>query len=68
MWKRPIRSAVNLGLDRPRLRALVEVARAAAIAQSGSPDVLPDVLRTHPTATVEDLLATFVHVFVRRPA
>ena len=31
-------------------------------------DVLPEVRRTYPTATVEDLLATFVSVVVRRPA
>ena len=24
MWKRPVRAAVHVGLDRPRLRALVE--------------------------------------------
>ena len=33
-----------------------------------TPDVLPEVRRTYPTATIEDLLATFVSVVVRRPA
>jgi SAM-dependent methyltransferase len=33
-----------------------------------TPDVLPEVRRTYPTATIEDLLATFVSVCVRRPA
>ena len=33
-----------------------------------TPDVLPEVRRTYPSATVEDLLATFVSVVVRRPA
>jgi hypothetical protein len=33
-----------------------------------APDVLPEVRRTYPTATIEDLLATFVSVVVRRPA
>ena len=32
-----------------------------------TPDVLPEVRRTYPTATIEDLLATFVSVVVRRP-
>jgi hypothetical protein len=31
-------------------------------------DVLRQVQRTYPTARVEDLLATFVSVIVRRPA
>ena len=33
-----------------------------------TPDVLSEVRRNHPTATIEDLLATFVSVVVRRPA
>jgi SAM-dependent methyltransferase len=33
-----------------------------------TPDVLPEVRRTYPTATIEDLLATFVSIVVRRPA
>lgn len=33
-----------------------------------TPDVLAEVRRTYPTAAVEDLLATFVAVVVRRPA
>ena len=33
-----------------------------------TPDVLPEVCRTYPTATIEDLLATFVTLVVRRPA
>ena len=33
-----------------------------------TPDVLPEVRRTYPTAAIEDLLATFVSVVVRRPA
>ena len=33
-----------------------------------TPDVLPEVRSTYPTATIEDLLATFVSVVVRRPA
>jgi hypothetical protein len=32
-----------------------------------TPDVLAEVRRTHPTASAEDLLATFVAVVVRRP-
>ncbi len=32
-----------------------------------TPDVLPEVRRTYPTAAAEDLLATFVSVVVRRP-
>ena len=35
MWKRPIRSAVHLGLDRPRLRAFVESDLKARRAPSG---------------------------------
>ena len=31
-------------------------------------DVLAEVRRSYPTATIEDLLATFVSVVVRRPA
>jgi SAM-dependent methyltransferase len=31
------------------------------------PDILADVVRNHPTATAEDLLATFVSVVARRP-
>ena len=33
-----------------------------------TPDVLLEVRQNYPTATIEDLLATFVSVVVRRPA
>ena len=47
MWKRPIKAAVHVvpWSDRSLVALL-------------PPDVLPEVRRTYPTATVEDLLAT----------
>jgi SAM-dependent methyltransferase len=49
------------------LLALVPWSDRTLIVQLG-PDVLAEVRRTYPTATAEDLLATFAAVVVRRPA
>jgi SAM-dependent methyltransferase len=39
-----------------------------ALTAALTPEILGEVRRTYPTATAEDLLATFVSVVVRRPA
>lgn len=49
------------------LVALVPWYQRALLAEI-RPEVLADVRRNHPTATIEDLLATFVAVVARRPA
>jgi SAM-dependent methyltransferase len=49
------------------LLALVPWSDRTLVAQLG-PDVLAEVRRTYPTATAEDLLATFAAVVLRRPA
>jgi hypothetical protein len=60
MWERPVHSAANLGL------AVVPWSDRSVVARL-TPDVLPEVHPTHPTATIEGL-AIFVSIVVRRPA
>ena len=56
-------------IEEARLEALAVVPWSdRSLVPRLTPDVLPEVRRTYPTATVEDLLATFVSVVVRRPA
>lgn len=56
-------AVVGAGLE---LLAVVPWSDRTLIARL-TPDALTEVRRTYPTATVEDLLATFVAVVVRRP-
>ncbi len=60
-----LRGAVNdAGLE---MVSLVPWSDRALVGRIG-PDILDEVRRTYPTATLQDLLATFVSVVVRKPA